>query len=217
VVWQEDITELQPGARLVLNEWIRDPAYMLEIQRPGAVRLYVHYRYEAGKSDAVKRLPPASFGQLEGVAPFEIVSTPIDMEVVRPLDVVVSVKSALKTKTKTKLSDILEIHLVNRSEKLFEVKSPTLSADARLVVEIRGKGWSPMITQQRTKYGIKQRLRPGERLTMLGEGEFSNGLDGFWETPWEAVVKVRAMYYVSTWKPGSPIINSDWIDLTVEH
>lgn len=212
--WQKDVTKLEPGERLELKKWISQPYGMLEYQEPGRHRLYVHYQYEAGRRKRGK--PPADLGEMEGVPAFEIVSEPIALEVVRPLDVVVKAKSPLKVKTKTKLSDIFDVKLINRSKKPLEVQSPTLHGDARLRLEIEGKfGWHPDISEQETKQGIEKTLKPNESVSILCAGGFNNGLDGTWKYPVEEVVKVRAIYHASTSKHGA-VIKSDWIDVKVE-
>ena len=216
--WQKDVVHLKPGTSITLKDWLASPSAMFELQQPGQVRLYVHYRYSGGTLGKGKetKAPPA-LGKMKGIPAFEITSAPIELEVVRPLDIRVKMKSLMKVKRKTTISEVLDIHLVNGSQKPIVVSSPTLSADARLRLEIKGEfpGWPPSLIEQKTTYGMKQELKPGEKVPLLGAGEFANGMDGFWEYPVEDTVKLRAIYYCATWKPASVII-SDWVEINVE-
>ena len=222
--WQKDVVQLKPGAELPLKDWLNAPSMMPEFQKPGRVRLYVHYRYRAefaGKGAASGKFkPPAkrpSLGVMDGVPAFEIVSAPVEFQVVRPLDVVVKVKSILKVNQKTPLSEIFEVRLINRSKEPQQIQSPTLHADARLLLEIDGTmgGWRPTLESQASTYGIKHTLKPREQVALLGKGDFPNDLDGHWQYPVPDKVRLRAAYWRSTWKPSS-IIKSDWVTVQVQ-
>lgn len=216
--WQKDVTNLASGAKLELKSWLPGPADRFEFQEPGRHRVYVHYKYQAGLAGkGGERDDAADLGKMAGIPAFEIVSEPIDLEVVRPLDVVVKVKTDLEVHAKTTLSELLSIELVNRSEKPVEVTSPTLHGGSRLSLEIQGQfgGWRPDLTKQRSKNEVKLTLKPDQSLAVLGEGEFANGLDGEWEYPVEDTVKVRAVYRASMGNTGA-VIKSDWVEVKVE-
>jgi hypothetical protein len=154
---------------------------------------------------------------MKGVPAFEVVSAPVEFEVVRPLDLVVRVRRPLKAHVETRLSDLLEVTLINNSDQRVEVSSPTLYGDAQLGVEMDGQlgGWAPRVSEQRTQEGMRKVLKPGERVPVLGKGEFANGLDGSWEYPQAETVRVRAVYRTSTWKAGA-VIRSRWVTVRVE-
>lgn len=215
--WEKDVTKLTPGAKIELKDWLLTPGEMLEFQQPGPHRLWVHYKYSGGNAGKRTLKEPLPVAKMQGVPAFEIVSSPIEFEVVRPLDLVLKPKAPLKIKSKTTLSEILDVQLVNRSNKPIEVASATLSADARLQLEIEGQfgGWAPNLNKQNTTYGIKKSLEPGNAVSLLGAGDLANGLDGDWEYPVEDTVKIRAIYHASTWKPAA-IIKSEWVEVKVE-
>jgi len=215
--WQKDIVTLKPNESIELKDWLSAPSHMLEIQKAGRVRIYVHYRFtrgtlQKGKPAKVESLPKS----MKDIPTFELVSDPVELYVLRPLDVRVKVKSPLKAKKKTKLSEILDIQLSNCSMEPITASSPSISADARLRLEIKGKmpGWRPTLTAQKSTYGIKKDLEPRESVSLLGPSEFANGMDGTWEYPVADIVKVRAIYHRSTWKP-SAMIASEWVDVKV--
>lgn len=212
--WIKDAIRLQPGDRLPLG-------YMVPptLQKAGRVRLRAHYSYRHGKRTAGRVLvEDRNIGLMTGVPSFEIISEPATFDVVRPLDVRVKAKRALKVMQETRLSDLIEVVLVNQSPDPIRCSSPTLAADARLELEIDGlmPGWQPFLSEEGSTSGIHRMIKPGQAITILGPGEFANGLDGTWEYPVEDTVKLRAVYTTSTWKPGGARIQSDWVDLKVE-
>lgn len=209
--WPKDAILLKPGEKLELNSWP-----MLEFQQAGRVSLRAHYAYRRGKPgrSAVEK---DQLGLMAGVPNFEIVSDPVVFDVVRPLDVRVKVRQALKAHVKARLSDLLEITLVNQSSEPIVCSSPTLHADARLHLEIEGEfgGWRPKLSKQRSTDGIQRQLKPGEAVSLLGPDEFANGLDGAWVYPKEGKVRLRAGFMPTTWK-GNARILSDWVEVRVE-
>ena len=153
---------------------------------------------------------------MRGVPEFELVSEPVEFEVVRPLDVLVKVNRPM-TVGKTHLaSEVVDVLLVNRSEREIEVSSPTNSADARAAIlfeggeaaKLRYKIWDG------ETYGIKVKLKPGEAVPLIGPSEFANGHDAKWDTLAPGMVKVRASYTTTTWNPGATIL-SEWVEVPV--
>jgi hypothetical protein len=212
--WQKDARTLKPGEELPLKNWLVSPSTMLEFQEPGHVRLVAHYSYRAGI--AVKGTKQSVVGLMAGVPVFELVSVPVEFDVVRPLDLMLTVKAPLTVKAKAKISDLFDIRIVNRSKQPVEISSPTISADARLSFEVEGQfgGWRPSIDTQKTTYGEKIALKPNEKIAVLGPGIFANDLDGTWEYPVADTIKVRASFHVSTWRPA-PVIQSNWVEIKV--
>lgn len=211
--WPKDAILLKPGDKLELNTWP-----MLEFQQAGRVSLRAHYAYRGGKAGP-SAMEKGQLGLMADVPSFEIVSDPLVFDVIRPLDVRVKAKRALKADVETRLSDLIEITLVNQSSEPIACSSPTLHADARLQLEIEGEfgGWRPNLSEQRSPYGIRGKLKPGEAAPLLGSGEFANGLDGTWEYPKEGKVKLRAAFMPTTWEGnGSSRILSEWVEVPVE-
>jgi hypothetical protein len=202
VDWKKDVVELGPGRTIDLNPWVPAPSTLLEFQQPGHVRLAVHYACAAIR---------------EGVPAFEIVSAPVEFDVVRPLDLVVTVRRPMRSETITGLADLLAVTLVNQSEVPMHVTAPTLAGNARVDFEIDGEfaGWRPNVSKARDSNAVNATLKPGEKASLLGKGELANGIDGTWEYPTEGVVRLRAVYRRSTWKNRSVIL-SDWVEVKVE-
>jgi len=222
--WQDDIAVLKPGDRLALKDWLSAPSHMLEIQKPGDWQLFVHYRYSrGGAGKGVKLLSDDELNDekvlatlpenMKGVPAFELVSQPLEFTLVRNLDLKLTVKEDLKVKSKTSVADILNVAIVNTSDKAETVVTPTVSGEARLRLEIEGEfnGWAPMFPPRKGETARTVTLKPGESISVLGDAA---GLQGEWEYPVEDTVKVRAVFTTTTWKPGQVII-SDWVELKV--
>lgn len=210
--WPNDAVALPPGAKL----WLEYPE-KFEFQRPGRVRLFAHYDYKGGGPDVAKQFPPGALDFLKDVAPFELVSNPIEFDVIRPLDVRLTVRRAVKVNQEVRLSDLLDVRLANLSAEPIACKSPTLHADARLHLEVEGKHLNRHVelTVQSTVYGVNHVLQPGEVVPVLGPGDFANGLDGGWTHPRAERVRVRVVYTTATWDRGSRIA-SEWVEVVVE-
>jgi len=227
--WQKDARVLEPGEELPLDIGSSRPSTMLKFEEPGHVRLVAHYSYRAGiVARSANQVVVA--GLMAGVPAFELVSAPVEFDVIRLLDLVLTVKAPLPVKAKAKISDLFDIRLVNRSKQPVEISSPTISADARLSFEIDiggwrpsldtggwrpsldTGGWRPSLDTQKSTYGEKITLKPTEEVAVLGAGSFANGLDGTWEYPVPGTIKVRARFYVSTWRPA-PVILSNWVEI----
>jgi hypothetical protein len=214
--WGPDVMELKPGQSLPLKTWVPAPSQMLEFQQAGKVQLRAHYAYRGGKGIRSPALA-AAHKFMKGVPDFEIVSAPVEFEVVRPLELKVRVKKALKVKAQTRLSDLLEVTLLNQSSTPQPVTVPTLHGDARLEIEIDGQlgGWRPEVSKQLNKEGKQHVLKPGQKTSLFGRGPLANGLDGSWSYPIPDTVRLRAIYRRSTWKPAS-VIKSSWVEVKVE-
>ena len=154
--WPKDAIALRPFETLPV-----DAHPLLEFQQAGRVRLQAHYVYRDNNVRPNRtNLPPGQRGRMVGVPGFEVVSKPVEFDVVRPLAVRIEVRMPLKVHAETRLSDLLEITLVNQSKKPIDCSSPTLHANGRLVLQIDGRlgGWRPELSKQRSTFGIKRTL-----------------------------------------------------------
>jgi hypothetical protein len=221
--WVRDTVLLKPGNSLPLNlvNWF-------DYQQAGRYRLQVHYEYGAGDGKKSRTRfsgdPKLVLGVLADIPRFEIVSNVVEFDVVRPLDVRVKVKRTLKVGVRAKLSDFIDVSLVNQSNDVIECTSPTVSADARLNLEkefVPDRNWTQDIQWQepvqKTTYGTKCQLNPGESVPLIGSHPFANGRDNELKCMAEGTFRFRANYHTSTWKSsGEPVIKSDWFEIKVE-
>lgn len=213
--WQNDVVKLDPGKKVKIEKWLIGPERALDLQKPGLVRLLVHYKYGGGKVGKGERSGVSGdLGKMTGMPAFEIVSKPVEFTVKRPYDVIVKVKGSLKAGEEAKVSDVLDVLLVGGATEGSGVKAPTLSADARLYFKADGVA-APRLTEQREQYGKEFILGPADTISILGKSTNANGIDGVWTVPKAGKVKVRALYAPTTWKSG-PTIKSDWVEVEVK-
>jgi hypothetical protein len=214
--WWKGVTEVAPGGKLEVNSWISPPSDDHDFQKAGRYRIVAHYRYDAVSTYAAKKqkLP----AEADGIPDFKLTAAPLEIEVVRPLDVKLTVKSPGKANMSPITSELFAVELVNQSKAPVAVTSATVSADARLYFEVKEAKGGIRLQQfgkSASTYGIKKSLAPGEKVPLLGQGDFANGIDGPWELGEAREVQVRAVYWLSSWKPAS-IIKSDWVTWTIE-
>ena len=212
--WPRDVCVLKPGEQIELDSF--QP--LLEFQQAGRVTLRAHFAYRQGKGELDRSdVSPERFGEMAGIPAFELVSDAIEFDVVRPLEVRVRPKRSVRKGVEQRLSDVMEVLLVNQSSEAIQCSSPTLTADARLVVETDGQQHvaMPTLSTQHSTYGVKRSLLPGESVSLLGDGEFANGIDGTWQCRSVGKVRMRAVYITRTWKRGAAI-KSDWVEIDVK-
>jgi hypothetical protein len=211
--WPKDAILLRPGEKMELGF-----VPLLEFQQPGRVRLRAHYAYHGGSGERSRSpVAPDQRRRMTGVPAFEVISDPLEFDVIRPLDIRVKVKWALKAKVETRLSDLVEVVLVNQSADPVTCSSPTLHAGTPLRLEIDGEygGWPPTLTEERSTYGVRRQVKPGESVPLLGPGEFANGMDGTWTYPKEGKVRLRAVFLVPLEPWHWARIQSEWVEVRV--
>ncbi|MCY2930744.1 MAG: HEAT repeat domain-containing protein, partial [Planctomycetota bacterium] len=215
--WQKDVVTLKPGESLALKEWLPRPSSVFEFQQAGRYRIRVHYSYRGGQAHKGAASRPAEdLGGMKGVEPFEIVSDPVEISVKRPLNVTLKVRGNLAANQPARLSDLLAIAVSNDSDKPISAGQPTLSAEGRLALQIKAElGWAPTLDKQNNPHAARMDLQPGRSVSLLGAGEFANGLDGSWTYPRAGTLKLRAGYTPSTWKDIGTVW-SDWVNVKVE-
>jgi len=209
-LWERDWITLSPGEQLELHQ-----GPLLEFQRVGRVRLQAHYDFRGDRGN--KEFSPEELGAFALVPAFSLTSTPVEFDVIRPLDVRVVVKGTLKVKQETRLSDVLSITVVNQSNEPVACAMPTLhSPGGRVFLKLDAElGWSPRITEQRAVYADENvAVKPQQEVPLLGAGEFANGLDGVWEYPRKETVRVRAGYMPKS-REYTPTVWSDWVEVQV--
>ena len=211
--WQKDARVLKPGDSLPLDNGLSQPSEMLDFQSPGHVRLFAHYRYGGGVTAKGGKTakPVASSGLMAGVPAFELTSEPMEFDVLRPLDLVLTVKGSIVVKTTRKASDLIEIRLVNRSGHALEVSNPNVSPLLSLRLDGKMSGWGPMLTSRKPTFSPVT-LKPGQEESVMGQGVLANGMDGDWEYPVPDTIKLRARYYVSIGTRVS-VLYSNWAEI----
>ena len=88
--WHDDVRELEPGKSLDIHQWLAQPAQVFDLGGTGTYRLRLHYRY-AGGTLGKGQARDADPGPMKGVPEFELISEPVEFEVVRGLELEVRV------------------------------------------------------------------------------------------------------------------------------
>jgi hypothetical protein len=217
--WHKDVVDLKPGERLRLGP-LHGPIPP-EFQLPGRVRVFGHYAYRAAGGKRGLPRPVELRGRMRGVPLFELTSEPIEFEVFRPLDVRVRVKGPMKANVEHRLSDVLDVTVVNLTPAAVPLSDPSGYPSPHLAFELDGTlgGWRPSFYDS---FGRKDpfagscrnlptELPTGNEVSLLG----ADRLDGAWEYPRPETVRVRASF-----RPGvrdkSAVVRSEWVDLRVD-
>lgn len=110
--WHDEVRELGPGESIDLNPWTALPAQVFDLGSAGKFRVRVHYRYAGGTlgKGVSERADP---GPMKGVPAFDLVSKPIEFEIVRGLELEVRVLREIPRGVPIKLSELLGARLVN--------------------------------------------------------------------------------------------------------
>lgn len=209
--WPKDVTELKPGAELVLD-WAGHRHH--DLQHPGVIRLIGHYEFRAvgGKNGAAR--PDAERGAMAGVPLFALHTDPVEFTVVRSFDLRAKAKKALKVGVETNLSEVLEATVTNASAKLITVGNISQNGF--------GLGLSPMsegLLQWPGKtspvYGKTKQLEPGETVTVFGGGDFASTADSLIKAEKPGTYRVRVSYSVQTNSSLTHVVTAD-VELRAE-
>src|SRR5262249_12552763 len=137
-------------------------------------------------------------------------------EVRRSLDVRIRVKRQMKAHVVHRLSELLDVEVVNLSN-----QPQQLAARASLELELDGGGWRPYwftaLNSSRVDeyYGFCQdpiELLPGATASLIG----TDRLDGLWEDYARPhPIKLRAVFRPASHHSRSPLYYSNWAAIEV--
>ncbi len=171
----------EPGEKLPINTWVPTPDMTLDLLQPGKMRLYVHYAYNGGKADKTRKdeLAPIDVGKMKGVPAFELTSAPVEFELTRPLELVIEAKAPFRLGKTKYLSEVLTIHLANRSD---EARTILIRMPSALTVQFDGAhaAWE-QIHHAHEGRPTKTILKPGQEINLIGEDGLVFGLDWTWK------------------------------------
>lgn len=215
--WQKDIVELKPGEKLPINTWLPTPDMTLDLLQPGKMRLYAHYAYNGGKADKTRKdeLAQIDVGKMKGVPAFELTSAPVEFELTRPLELVIEAKAPLRLGKTKYLSEVLTIHLTNRSD---EARTILIRLPSALTVQFDGAhaGWEQI---HRAPEGrpTKIILKPGQEINLIGEDGLVFGQDWTWTQgdQVEPTLRVRAARLSFTVDNSPRSLSSNSVEIQV--
>lgn len=178
--WEKDVIDLKPGEELALDDWFRHPEF--DLQHPGPVRYAGHYEYRAPVRLRDEPLAELLRGPMGAVPPFALTSEPVVFQVIRPLDVRVRVKKAVKVGVESDVADAIEVTVTNTSgvpRSVGNIAQDACGLDVRfydaIVSDVQHR-WTDIPTEGRTR-----ELLPGETVTVFGGGDFASTAGARWK------------------------------------
>ena len=218
--WPRDAFLLKPGERLELENYVET---LLEFQEPGRVQLRSHYTYGARENSRTE-IAPNHIGLMKGVPPFELVSEPVEFEVRRMFDVRIKVKRPMKADVKHRLSEILDVEVMNRSSETQHLASASGYPYATVQLELDAEfgGWRPSFFTSKTSQdldyfsgtcrGVPSELQSQATVSLIDPDR----LEGTWEYPKAQTVKLRAAFRPGIGDSRRRRYYSPWVEITVE-
>jgi hypothetical protein len=208
-----DAKKLAPGAQLKL-EWLPEPSQMLDLNEPGKVRVRAHYAFRTTDKKKSRGVPlPKGLRELP---PFELVSAPVELTLVRPLMLSLQLAGSgiMAANAPTELASLFRIELRNGKRGAQKVQGIAPAAGT-LSFELQGEsaGWMPRVIEP--PQNGERTLGPGESVPLLGDA-FGAPVGGTWEYPTQEKVKVRAIYLQYDKGEIVRTLRSGWVTVTVK-
>lgn len=213
--WWKEVVKLAPGEAIGVGNLI-PLQQAFDVQDDGKLRVVAHYAWDGGKNTRGDPLggnsaAPADLGGMKGVAPFEIVSKPVEIEVRRAFDVVVAAKGSFKAGIAARLSDAVDVSIRSRSAAPLRFDpagwTVTLSNDPKGVEAPSQDAVAPK------KAAKPFELAPAASVALLKSGPFGEGRDV--SLRFETAGKARIAVTLERTGGAGPRIRSNWIEIDV--
>lgn len=164
--WHDEIATLTPGESVELA-WTPDPGWQLRLQQPGRVRVWAHYVFSAGAGFGDGRGASEDLAQMQGVPAFHLISAPLELEIVRPIDLVLRAKP--RAGRATRLSQAFELTLENHGAAARTLPLPN-ATNVRVLAR-RGDEQSALQDPEweRHERQAELALSRGESVSVLGD------------------------------------------------
>jgi len=208
--WRDEIVELAPGDDQVLP-WLHNPSVDPEIKQ-GRVRFYLHYAYSARAPKASGAMSKSSdLRAMEGVAPFELVSEPIEFEIREALVLRLEARKRRRRGRVSKIGDVVTLHVDNVDGVARTIVPPNAGIlEFEVIGTERRLVRAPWPTDGELR--LEHALPAGASLPLLGKGSPDPTLTFEWSPPESGSVEIRALYQPGH-DPMSPWLTSDWVEL----
>jgi hypothetical protein len=224
VRWDEDLTALPPGGVMPLDREMLSLDSAFDVQQAGRYRITAHYQYSGGTGrrglfgfgESVP-IPP----ELYGIPTFEVVSAPVEITILRPFELEVTVKAPLVITPTTPIDSVIDVTLTNESGS--DLPVPGQGDEHRISVEMETDDWrwtwySPWDRPSNLPFAQGQTLAPGEGVSVLkgvtvpvGEGRLGP------ITPKTIMVRIRASVWTFRYDdPRHVAVRSAWIEAPIE-
>jgi hypothetical protein len=211
--WWKDVATLAPGESRKLEWAPMRPEQTFDYQAPGKLILVAHYAWKGGgdTKNLFEIKPPDDLGGMKGVAPYEIASKPIEVEVIRPLDVVAKAKGSFKSGVPKAVTDVLDVRVVNASGEPISLSGDTWF----LTVETCVGGKPRHAFLDETKGDAKSVTLPaGGDAAVLGAAGFLKTRDA--RLQFEGACVVRMRVGLTRTLPDRAVVRSEFVEVKVE-
>lgn len=205
--WNLDVVDLGPGMRLPIIHHVDQPSHELSFAEPGRYRLRGHYAYRGdGDTKPAIRIPRIE-GPMKRIAPFEVVSEPVEIHVTRSVKLRLAPLRTLKAGRTEKLSDVIGVVFLNGS-------SQPETICPRFEIEIEGAGAAPIEWDRPLLPYVVDVVNPGQSRALLGP-QAPDPRDAPWTLPSAGMLRMRALGTRFVRRIERPI-ESDWVEIRVE-
>ncbi len=207
--WQRLVTELAPGATLDLTSRLPAASSFVDFTRPGHYEVRLHYAFR--RKGTTEKLPQADavgdLGPMRRMPAYAVVSEPIHVQIVRPLEVVVEALDRPVKGVARRLSDLVHVRLENWTGKPLMLTAKRL----RLLVRLRASPQAGRVRRKpiSTPAGFTVRTLPA------GASAILVGPQGIYDEAWVAEDggPVELHVTVAGVQPGAARLRSAWIKL----
>ncbi len=207
--WDKDFVDLGPGDELPVEF---EPE--MDFQWAGKVRLQAHYEYSAGRGSLSKsRLEPHQLVNMRDIEPFSIASEPVEFEITRPVDLQVHVKKPMTIGRIHQVSDILDVRLVNRTNKAIAYDASYSSANLHLLVDRRCDS-RPDCKTDSIDPDYPRSIPAGATVSLMSPNLYAGGFDGTWRVDTEETIRMCALC-VTDFNGTRCELLSDWVEIPV--
>lgn len=222
VRWDEDLTALPPGGAMPLEREILPLEYGFDMHKSGRYRITAHYNYRGGAGGRGlyafgEHVPiPA---ELQGMPSFEVASAPVEVTVVRPIDLEVTFKAPLVITPSTPVDSVLDVTLTNGLR--IDLPLPAAGEEHGISLEIEAGdwrwSWHSMWDRPSLPFAQGQDLKSGASISVLKGVTIPVGHEGRGTiAPNGTTARVRASLWTFRYNdPRRVTVRSDWVEAPI--
>lgn len=158
--WSNEVVKVAPGKRLELDMgWA---PFRFDLQSAGPHRVRVHYRFQG---EHPRQSPPVSTTGMAGEAAYEVVSAPVTIEVVRPIDVRLEAVKTLDAGVPIPVEQALRLEVHNQSGKTRDLPAPM---STNTFFEVVGEAETPSLRDPVDGGETSHELAPDAKVSVIG-------------------------------------------------
>lgn len=205
--WHNRVRDLAPGESFDIGARLSYASAAMAMREPGRYAVRVHYAFR--RRGTTEKLPqadaPGDLGPMASSPKFEIVSDPVIVHVVRPLEVFVDPKGVVQKGVARRLSDLVSARLENWGTAARAIDATKLKVD----VELRSGQVARKSVSTKKAFAGTLSIKPADGLPVIGAG-------GLYEEAWapKADGPVALRVVIRGYEPGAEPVRSHWVTLS---